>query len=477
MKAILQKRFLLLLSLFITFNIYAQNLKLGKESIGQNVKLTQAQLLELSLPSDKSSCGYSWVVNKIDESVIKQFGDWVFVKSAKGKIVGAPGTQVIKFAAQSQGTCEIELVYKRAWESDDPIANYKITITTESAYVGKESPYFVPRDTSSNTSRYNSKSGLPSSFDWGSSCNIMTVCKNQKQCGDCWAFAAMGVFEALIKYEDGNTRDLSEQWLADCDLNESGCGGGWCPFNFLVNSPGVVYEADDPYTSGTAGAAGICGTSYTHYEQPMNYKDITYSLNVANIDTIKSNIYKHGPLWAAMDASPSQFDIYSAGVYTVNSTSGVDHAIVLYGWNDNGGTNGYWLLRNSWGTNWGISGNMQIKYGVSMVGTAPHYLTYKTFPVCNTAGAVTNIEDVNIKFNIYPNPSNGKVNFDFNNKDKGKYTIEIYNLVGQVVFTDNIIKENTQIRKSYDLSDLKKGIYLAKISCNNYTYSNKLVIE
>ena len=55
----------------------------------------------------------------------------------------------------------------------------------------------------------------------------------------------------------------------------------------------------------------------------------------------------------------------------------VNHAVVLVGWNDNVGTNGAWILRNSWGTNWGEKGYMYIGYGISNVGSCANYIDYK----------------------------------------------------------------------------------------------------
>ena len=42
-----------------------------------------------------------------------------------------------------------------------------------------------------------------------------------------------------------------------------------------------------------------------------------------------------------------------------------NHAIALIGWDD---TKGAWLLRNSWGTDWGMGGYMWIKYNSNNVG-------------------------------------------------------------------------------------------------------------
>ena len=72
------------------------------------------------------------------------------------------------------------------------------------------------------------------------------------------------------------------------------------------------------------------------------------------------------------------FQAYSGGIFNTNeSCEGViNHAVVLVGWNDNNGTDGYWILRNSWGTSWGIGGYMHIAYGVSQVGYGANFIEY-----------------------------------------------------------------------------------------------------
>ena len=89
---------------------------------------------------------------------------------------------------------------------------------------------------------------------------------------------------------------------------------------------------------------------------------------------MKQAILTYGPIWVAVSVDDA-FQAYDSGIFTGNS-SGINHTVVLVGWNDNGGTNGYWLLRNSWGSSWGESGYMRIKYGCNMVGYGACYINY-----------------------------------------------------------------------------------------------------
>ena len=58
-----------------------------------------------------------------------------------------------------------------------------------------------------------------------------------------------------------------------------------------------------------------------------------------------------------------------------SSCSSINHGIVLVGWDDSVGA---WILRNSWGANWGESGYMRIAYGKNYVGYAAAYVVYNS---------------------------------------------------------------------------------------------------
>ena len=84
----------------------------------------------------------------------------------------------------------------------------------------------------------------------------------------------------------------------------------------------------------------------------------------------------------------------------------------------------------------------------------------------------TSSTNLNVNFNIYPNPSNGKIYLHSTNINKNKSIFAIVlNNLGQVIFSSRIEKNKL------DLSHLKDGVYHLIIKTNENQHSNKLIIQ
>jgi len=214
------------------------------------------------------------------------------------------------------------------------------------------------------------KSKLPKSWDWREHGGVTPV-KDQGATGTCWAFATTGPLEHAIKIKDNEYISLSEQFLVSFNKEGWGGNGGWFAHDYHID-PGAVLEVDFPYMA--RDDVKWDKTDYDHKYKLSEWGYVDEFKVIPSEEAIKTAIYKYGSVGAAVHADYS-FQIHKKGVYRGSWLAGqVNHAIMLVGWND---ALGAWILKNSWGTNWGDNGYMHIKYGANSVGYAANYVVYK----------------------------------------------------------------------------------------------------
>jgi hypothetical protein len=190
--------------------------------------------------------------------------------------------------------------------------------------------------------------------------------------------------ESNIKIHDALQRNLSEQYLVSCNMDGWGCDGGWWAHDYHLNEvpsdepdAGAVYESNFPYTA----ADDPCNPPHAHHEKIDSWAFVGSEYGIPSVGAIKRAIYDHGPVSVAVCVG-SAFQLYSGGVFETQEYcwSLVNHAVVLVGWDDTQGTNGVWILRNSWGAEWGENGYMRIGYEISNVGFSANYIVYSAAP-------------------------------------------------------------------------------------------------
>lgn len=196
---------------------------------------------------------------------------------------------------------------------------------------------------------------LPASVDWRDS-GVVTATKDQGGCGSCWAFSATETLESHLALATGEpVQKLSPQQIVSCAPNPDHCGGsGGCdgstqPLAFAyTETAGITTDANYPYT----GRTGSCDTSKI---DPVGYNSGYVDLPVNDGAALMDAVANQGPVAVSIAAAGWHFQFYGGGVLKNCNDFVMDHAVQLVGYGTDDGQD-YWLVRNSWGGNWGEGG-------------------------------------------------------------------------------------------------------------------------
>lgn len=200
---------------------------------------------------------------------------------------------------------------------------------------------------------------LPDERDW-SKLGYVTDSIDQKACGSCWAFSAVGVIESQYFKKHGTLKRLSVQQLVDCNYNRSGCVGGWTDSAYLfVQHYGITTEKLYPYT----GKYGEC-----KYNKSMVVTRIKrfHVLPPRDEERMKLAVGTVGPL-SVTYFMPTQMRLYGGGIYDAkhcpDNKQKINHGVVLVGYGVTDKKVKYWLIKNSMGRDWGENGYFKIPFG------------------------------------------------------------------------------------------------------------------
>lgn len=245
------------------------------------------------------------------------------------------------------------------------------------------------------------------SWDWRRVGAVSPV--KEQQCGNCWAYASAAALESSYLIRNNWLIDVSEQYIVNCAVNNSGedagtCKGGWHEgvFEYMI-SHGVADEGS-LHDSG-ADAACLPNSSAPYRAVAWDYvvtpnPAAGFGDSIATVDSLKQALCEHGPLAVAVLAT-ANFQAYTGQptevfneplpestltfTWEVNHLKyhSINHDVLLIGWSD---SKQAWLIKNSWGPDWGTNagvggasakGYMWIHYGSNNIGLGAAWVQAK----------------------------------------------------------------------------------------------------
>lgn len=201
---------------------------------------------------------------------------------------------------------------------------------------------------------------LPSSFDLRDY-SRSTAMRNQGPNGSCWAFATYASLESTLLPE--LRTDFSEKHLRNThgfDWGPDDGGNKEISTAYLSRWSGPISEADDPYHPTDF-------YSIKNLDRAMDIYKVNFIPNKSNgydVDHIKREIYNNGAMYTSVNGDEKYTNFRTMGHY-FSGGAHPNHAVTIIGWDDDyskynfkdtPASDGAFLVKNSWGRNWGNQG-------------------------------------------------------------------------------------------------------------------------
>nr|BAA04103.1 Sarcophaga pro-cathepsin B [Sarcophaga peregrina] len=238
-------------------------------------------------------------------------------------------------------------------------------------------------------------SDVPEEFDarkaWPN-CPTIGEIRDQGSCGSCWAFGAVEAMSDRLCIHSNATIHFhfsADDLVSCCHTCGFGCNGGfpgaawayWTRKGIVSGGPYGSSQGCRPYeiapcehhVNGTRppcdGEHGKtpscrheCQKSYdVDYKTDKHFGSKSYSVK-RNVKDIQKEIMQNGPVEGAFTVYEDLI-LYKDGVYQhVHGRELGGHAIRILGWGVENKTP-YWLIANSWNTDWGNNGFFKMLRG------------------------------------------------------------------------------------------------------------------
>eukprot|EP01015_Nassula_variabilis_P015869 TRINITY_DN2385_c0_g3_i5.p1 TRINITY_DN2385_c0_g3~~TRINITY_DN2385_c0_g3_i5.p1 ORF type:complete len:364 (+),score=44.40 TRINITY_DN2385_c0_g3_i5:58-1149(+) len=286
--------------------------------------------------------------NGIDHVVAEAFRTWT---AKYEKVYGSSDESGYRLAVFRQNFFRIKEFYEQGPKSYDLALNEFADLTNEE-FRAKYLTLHVKQQ--EKNVKLLPTDNLPESVNWVDR-GIVNRAKDQSYCGSCWAFSTIAAVEGLHAQQTKQLTKFSEQQLIDCtrDLGNYGCGGGYMTISFdYISKNGIELESNYVYRAENK--------KCRHSQEKSAWKVSGYvTIQEGDHQQLKAAVAQQVVSVGIEVAHDFQF--YHSGIYKCGPDCGgkINHAVAVVGYGKDHGID-YWIIRNSWGPQWGEHGYMKM---------------------------------------------------------------------------------------------------------------------
>ena len=171
----------------------------------------------------------------------------------------------------------------------------------------------------------------------------------------------LGALEGQHFRRTGKLVSLSAQNIVDCtdSYGNVGCkgGSGMLSLQYIIDNGGVATEESYPYE----GIEGQCRFDKNNMKIGASCNATSF-LTSYDEDVLKNAVATIGPISVGIVARNS-FQHYHSGIYYEADCfkSKINHLVLVVGYGTDNDTNqDYWIVKNSFGSNWGNAGYIKM---------------------------------------------------------------------------------------------------------------------
>lgn len=223
----------------------------------------------------------------------------------------------------------------------------------------------------------------------------LTPAKNQNPLLTCWTFSSLSVLEASTtrltgikkEYSQEHMRFITSSRLKSKNLDSGGMGyfergaddGGniriACAYLTNWNEP--IFEKRNVSWEAPVSCADVPYRAQFNLQWPQGMENARGQIHVSDTeyvrkDRIKEYVLKYGAVHVSMYMNSSTLNYREANyAYYSAQRKEINHAVAIVGWDDNFSKmnfskqpshDGAWLVKNSWGSDWGDNGYFWVSY-------------------------------------------------------------------------------------------------------------------